>query len=396
MPLLLIGLNHHSAPVALREQIAFSALQITAALPRLCAAAGLSEALILSTCNRTEIYTLAAHSEPVLNWLIAERNLAPSEFSPHWYFHHGLAVVKHLAQVSSGLHSMILGEPQIFGQVKNAYQLAKQAGTLGGHLQPLFQHNFFVTKKIRTDTQIGQKPVSIAFTSVTLVRRIFAEPAACKVLLVGAGETIELVAQHLSELGLKSFRFVNRGLARASALATRFAGEAFELSELTTQLAQTDIIIAATDSAELLIHAEPLMAARAHLKRTPLLLIDLAVPRNIDPLIAKLSDCYLYSLDDLQSLIQETWQSRRDAALQAEAIIDMETRHYAKKIRHMALAPQISALNQQANKIRDQQLTEALHSLAKGAAVETVLQHLAHKLTQQLLHIPMKLLRDRE
>lgn len=190
MPLLLIGLNHHTAPVSLREQVAFSAAQIQEALPRLCAAAGLSEALILSTCNRTEIYTVASRSEPVINWLNKERGLSPTEFTSHWYFHHDLAVVKHLAQVASGLNSMILGEPQIFGQVKTAYQIAKSTGTLGSQLQRLCQHSFYVTKKIRTDTQIGQKPISIAFTAVTLVRRIFAEPSLCKVLLVGAGETI--------------------------------------------------------------------------------------------------------------------------------------------------------------------------------------------------------------
>lgn len=203
------------------------------------------------------------------------------------------------------------------------------------------------------------------------------------------------MAQHLTGLELKFFVFVNRGLARASMLATRFSGEAFELTELNSQLAQADIIISATDSADILISAAALVAARLHSRRKPLLLIDLAVPRNIDPAIGKLSDCYLYGLDDLQSFIQETILSRHEAATQAETIVDIETANYATKLQHRALAPHISALNQQARVIRDEQVAEALHSLHNGVAVEAVVQKLAHRLTQQLIHIPIKMLRDK-
>lgn len=396
MSLLLVGLNHQTAPLAIRERVAFSPEQISCALPALCASAQLPEAFILSTCNRTEIYTVASQSAAVLAWLVNERQLAQESLNAHVYFHRELAVVKHLAQVACGLNSMVLGEPQIFGQVKAAYQLAKTAGTLGRQLQSLCQHSFHVTKKVRTETLIGQKPVSIAFTAVSLVRRIFSAPATCNVVLLGAGETIELVAQHLAEMGISRFHFVNRTLTRAQTLATRWQGDALALSELSSVLASADIVIAATDSAELLVTQAALAKARHGRRRKPLLLIDLAVPRNIDPLIEHLPDCYLYCLDDLQALIQETIESRRDAASLAEAIIDVETTHFAKKLQHSNLAPKIQALYQQAGISRDEQLAAALQRLKNGATVEAVLHQLAHRLTQQLLHIPVTLLREKE
>ena len=394
--LILIGLDHHTAPVAIREQVAFSPQQIEAALPSLCAYAKLDEAFILSTCNRTEIYAVAKHSADIVAWLCETRQLVAESLTPHLYFHHALAVVKHLNQVASGLNSMVLGEPQIFGQVKAAYQLAKAAGTMGRQLHHVCQHSFYVTKKIRTDTQIGQRPVSIAFTAVSLVKRIFTKPATCRVLLLGAGETIELVTQHLSDLGAHQFTFVNRSLARASALAAQWRGDAFELSELASLMGSVDIIIAATDSPVVLVQAKDLARARHAQRRKPLLLIDLAVPRNIDPLISDQSDCYLYGLDDLQALIEESIAERHIAARQCDAIIEVEMVHFSKKLHHLQKAPKIKALYQQANACRDQQVKEALHALTNGVSPEAVVQQLAHRLTQQLVHIPALMLKEND
>lgn len=396
MPVLLVGLNHQTAPVAIRERVAFAPEHIEAALARFCQAIGAAEALIVSTCNRTEIYSVGVSSEAVQAWWSEERQLSPEHLTPHLYFHHDLAVVKHLAQVASGLNSMVLGEPQVFGQVKVAYQLAKSAGTLGSRLQRVCQHSFHVAKKIRTQTDIGQKPVSLAFTAVSLVRRIFVKPADCNVVLLGAGETIALVAQHLADMGVQRFSFVNRSLVRASELAQRWRGEAFALSELESLLPNADIIIAATDSPALLLHEAQLQQAHRHHRRKATLLIDLSVPRNIDPAISALSDCYLYGLDDLQSLIHETLASRQAAALQAEAIIEAETLRFHKKSQHIAKSAHIQSWYQQAHTCRDQQVAAALHRLDHGSDAKEVIQQLAHRLTQQLLHVPMQLLKGDE
>lgn len=386
MTLCVVGLNYHSAPLALRECVAFSPEQVQAALPRLCHELGLEEVLILSTCNRTEIYTVAASSEALLEWWARERGLPLETLKPHLYFHHELAAVKHLSRVASGLHSMVLGEPQVFGQVKAAYQWAVKANTLGKALHRACQHSFRVTKKIRTQTQIGAKPVSIAFTAVSLVRRIFSAPAECKVVLVGAGETIALVAQHLAALGVQRFHFVNRSIERAAALASRWQGEAFELHELESVLPEVDIFIAATDSPEVLLHAAALEQSRRAQRRKPLLLIDLAMPRNIDAAITHLSDCYLYCLDDLQALIGETIAQRRDAAQQAEAIIEVEAAVFAQQCHRVARASRIKGLYQQVHACRDRHLAEALQSLNQGMDAEAVVQRLAYRLSQQLAH----------
>lgn len=396
MPLLLVGLNHQTAPVAIRERVAFTPQQIESALPGFCQAMGASEALIISTCNRTEIYSVGVASEMVQAWWGRERQLELDSLTPHLYFHHDLAVVKHLAQVASGLNSMVLGEPQVFGQVKAAYQLAQNAGTLGSRLQRLCQHSFHVAKKIRTQTDIGQKPVSLAFTAVSLVRRIFVKPVDCNVVLLGAGETIALVAQHLAEMGVQRFSFVNRSLSRACELAQRWQGEAFELSELESVLANADIIVAATDSPEVLLHEAQLRRAHRHHRRKATLLIDLSVPRNIDPAIGALSDCYLYGLDDLQQLIQETLASRQEAARQAEAIIEVEMLRYHKKSQHIAKAAHIQSWYQQAHTCRDQQVAAALHRLEHGGDAKEVIHQLAHRLTQQLLHMPLQILKEED
>lgn len=396
MSFLLIGVNHSTAPVAIREQVAFRPEQIREGLPRLCQAADLAEAMIVSTCNRTEIYTVASNSDRVLAWWLQEQQLKQDQLAEHFYFHHGLAVVKHFSQVASGLNSMVLGEPQVLGQVKDAYQWAEQAGTMGNQLRRLCHHGFSVAKKIRTETAIGQKPVSIAFTAVHLIKRIFTEFLTCKAVLIGAGETIALVTQHLAELGVHRFVFVNRSLARAEALAERWHGEAFPLSELDSVLDDADIVMAATDSPTVLLTQESVAKARRFKRRKPLLLIDLAVPRNLDPQIAALADCYLYGLDDLQQLIEETLRQRKEAAAQAEAIIEMTTQQFQQKMHHLAKVPQIKALYQQAEQYRDQQVSHAMQRIANGVSVEQVVQQLAHRLTQQLLHLPVSLLKESE
>jgi glutamyl-tRNA reductase len=396
MYLFAVGINHQTAPVAVRERVAFSDAEMPAALTELKNHAQLSEALILSTCNRTEIYAAAAHVQTaaIAEWLHANRRVDAQRVTPFLYQHLGPAVVKHLLRVSAGLESMVLGEPQILGQVKQAYLHARQASTAGPLLARLFEHGFHVAKRVRTDTLIGHSSVSVAAAAVKLASQIFADLERETVLLVGAGDTIELTARHLSERGVRRLIVANRSLERAEQLAMRFSGYAIALGALDQHLAQADIVITSTAAPEPVIRASALERALKERRRKPMCVIDLAVPRDVEPAAGALEDVYLYTVDDLAQVVQQGARDRREAAAAAGEIIDVATDHFLSWMRSLDATGVIRALRGRVELERDRALDDALSQLRCGRDPEQVLRQFAHTLSNRLVHEPSLKLRE--
>jgi len=395
MPLLALGLNHRTAPVDVRERVAFSPERLDTALRDLLDHGGAYEAAILSTCNRTELYCglKEADNRCVVQWLGDYHMLPAVELQPYLYQHVEQRAVRHILRVAAGLDSLVLGEPQILGQVKAAYQAANNAGTLGTLLERLFQHTFAVAKQVRTDTRIGASPVSVAFAAVGLAKQIFADLPKRGALLIGAGDTIELVARHLHENGLGRLIVANRTLERAHALVAAFAGYAIALEEIPAHLGEADLIITATTSPGYLLKAAQVRDSLKR-RRRPILLIDLSVPRDIEPAVAELNDVYLYAVDDLKEIIQENLRSRQAAAQQAEEIIDSQVEHFMAWLRAQDGAASIRALRQQAEAVRDEAVARALRQIAQGRDSIDVLHILANTLTNKLIHPPCVGLRE--
>ncbi|MBE2293431.1 MAG: glutamyl-tRNA reductase, partial [Phycisphaerales bacterium] len=316
------------------------------------------------------------------------------DLQPYLYRHTNQRAVRHILRVASGLDSLVLGEPQILGQVKAAYQAANSAGTLGTRLERLFQHTFAVAKQVRTDTRIGASPVSVAFAAVSLARQIFADPPRRTALLIGAGDTVELVARHLYESGIGRLIVANRTLERAHGLAASVGGYAIALDEIPTHLGEADIVIASTASPEPLLREALVRQCLKQRRHRPMFMVDLAVPRNIDPAVAELDDVYLYTVDDLKDIIQDNLRSRQAAAQQAEEIIDTQVEHFMAWLRSQDSASSILALRQQAENTRDEMLDRARRQLANGKDPATVLDILAHTLTNKLIHAPCAGLRE--
>ncbi len=389
MLLLTVGINHKTAPIALRERVAITPERLVPTLQQIVHTQMASEVAIVSTCNRTELYCGLPQEAPrLIDWWSRYHAVAASDLQPHVYQHPDQRAVQHLLRVASGLDSMVLGEPQILGQIKSAYQAAAAAGTLGTVLNRLFQHSFSVAKQVRTDTCIGASPVSVAFAAIRLAKQIFAPLRNHKALLIGAGETVELVARHLHEQGIGRLIIANRTLERAHHLAAPFAGYAIQLPEIAAHLAEVDLVIAATASPSLIVTAAQVKAALKQRRYRPLLLIDLAVPRNIDPAIRALADVYLYTVDDLHAIIQENLQSRRAAAEQAEDIIARQVDQFMSWVRAQNSAKTIRTLRQQAEQMRDEVHRRALKQLQGGKTPEEVLRYLATTLTNKLIHAP--------
>jgi glutamyl-tRNA reductase len=396
MLLLAVGLNHRTAPVIIRERIAFTPDRLPEALCDLREHGGAAEAAILSTCNRTELYcgVECGESAAVIDWLSRYHALPTAQLKPYLYEHPDQLAVRHMLRVASGLDSMVLGEPQILGQVKTAYQTANQAGTLGSRLERLFQHTFSVAKRVRTDTAIGESPVSVAFAAVSLSRQIFADLDQQTALLIGAGETIELVARHLHEQSIGRLIIANRTLLRARNLATQFGGYAITLDEIPAHLAEADMVISSTGSQGLILDYATVKRSIRKRRHRPVFMVDIAVPRDIDPAVAKLDDVYLYTVDDLQAIIQDNIRSRQAAAAQAEEIVADQTEHFMAWLRGQSSAASIRTLRQQAEASRDEVLTRALNQLQQGKDAEQVLHYLANTLTNKLLHTPCTSLRE--
>jgi glutamyl-tRNA reductase len=396
MSLLAIGLNHKTAPVDVREHLTFGPDIIVAALRNLTEKEGIGEAVILSTCNRTELYCVSAHhtQNDICHWMSKFHGLDPAMVNPYLYTHADSGAVSHLLGVSSGLDSLVLGEPQILGQVKSAYQTAKDAGTTGKLLQRLFQHTFSAAKQVRTDTAIGSSPVSVAFAAVTLAKQIFSDTSTQTALLIGAGETIELTARHLHQQGIKRIIVANRTLEKAHELACQFDGFAIALTEIPTHLAEADIVISSTASPLPVLGKGTVESALKARKHQPIFMVDIAVPRDIEPEVSNLEDVYLYTVDDLQEVIQDNLRSRQEAAEQAKEIIEQQTSEFMSWLRSLDAVNLIMNYRNQAEQTRDEVLQRAQRMMENGKPADEALNFLARTLTNKLLHVPSSQLRE--
>lgn len=395
MTLLALGLNYNTAPVSVRERLAFPADILSDALQDLLCVHEISEAAILSTCNRTEFYctTQSENQNVLIDWIARNKQLNAHELTPYFYSYTDNATIRHIFRVACGLDSMILGEPQILGQMKTAYQAACDAGTIGKLLGKLFQHTFTAAKKVRTDTAIGSSPVSVAFAAVQLAQQIFDKLSEQTALLIGAGETIELTARHLSQQGIGRIIIANRTFEKAHALAEQFNGYAISLAEMPNHLAEADIVISSTASQLPILGKGRVESALKKRKRKPMFMVDLAVPRDIESEVEQLSDVYLYTVDDLQHTIEQNMNSRRQAAEQAEEIIDTQVDYFLAWLRAQSAQSLIKDYRSQAEVFRDDALQKALASLNNGVSAEIALQRLAHTLTNKLIHTPSSQLR---
>ncbi|SFN34736.1 glutamyl-tRNA reductase [Marinobacter pelagius] len=390
MALVTLGINHRTAPVELRERIAFTPERMEEAFAELRVASGASEAAILSTCNRTELY-LAGDDDCaplVLRWLAGFHNLEAGELEEAVYVHRDADAVRHVMRVAAGLDSMVLGEPQIFGQLKDAYALARKHGASGSFLSRMFEQTFSVAKRVRTQTAIGENPVSVAYAAVSMAHHIFSDLSRNRALLIGAGKTIELVAQHLSEAGVKDFVVANRTLERAQSLAEARGGKGIVLSEIPDYLADVDIIISSTASPLPILGKGAVERALKKRKHRPYFMVDIAVPRDIEPEVASLADVYLYTVDDLRQVIEENIRSREGAAREAENLVTDGVQAFLNQLRALDAVSTLKQFRQRAETLRDVETEKALRALRNGSDPETVLRSLARGLTNKLLHEP--------
>ena len=392
MPLYALGLNHATAPVSVREQVAFHVDTLGGALRDLLGKPQVREAAILSTCNRTEVYFNGNDAEPVARWLEEFHHVPASSLAPYVYTLSQDKAVPHAFRVASGLDSMVLGEPQILGQMKQAVKSAEAAGSLGLVLNRLFQRTFAVAKDVRTHTDIGSASISMAAAAVKLAQRIFPSLTEQRVLLIGAGEMIELTATHFAAQHPKSITVANRTLERGAQLASRVQADAITLNELPERLAQFDIIVTSTASSLPILGKgmfERAIKARRHL---PMFIVDLAVPRDVEPEAAQLDDVFLYSIDDLANIVKDSLQIRVEAVREAEAMIAEQAGSFLRWLEGRVVVPTITALHGHHEALRAAEVDRARRLLANGTPPEQVLEQLARGLTHKFLHGPTQAL----
>jgi len=393
---LTLGLNHASAPVSVREQVSFSADVLKPALDGLRTAFGsaVREAAILSTCNRTEIYCAATPqvAQQLPAWLAQVNQLEADRLKPHLYHHQQNAAVRHAFRVASGLDSMVLGEPQILGQMKTAVRCAAEAGALGTLLHQLFQRTFSVAKEVRSQTAIGAESVSMAAAAVRLAERVFGHLSEANVLFIGAGDMISLCATHFAASQPQGLMVVNRTRDRAELLASRVGAKTMTFPDLPERLAEFDVIVSCTASTLPILGLGMVERASRLRRYRPMVMIDLAVPRDIEPEVSRLDDVYLYSVDDLGRMVQSGADARKAAVMQAEAIIETRVRHFMHWWQTRDAVPAIQALQHAADDVRTAQLDRAKRLLARGEPADAVLEQLARALTQKYLHGPLSAL----
>lgn len=395
MSLLVLGINHRSAPVAVRERVAFAPDQLEMALGEAQQVVGVDELVILSTCNRTEICAVAEPDllEHLLHWLAGYHHLPEEDVRSSSYRFTDEEALRHLMRVASGLDSMVLGEPQILGQMKSAYAVAQEAGVVGAQLGRIYPHVFSVAKRVRTDTAIGENPVSVAYAAVSMTHRIFSDLRRTTALLVGAGETIELVARHLCEQGVRQVIVANRTLHRARELADRFGAEAVLLGDIPEQLVRADIVITSTASQLPILGKGAVESALKRRKHRPMFMVDIAVPRDIETQVADLNDVYLYTIDDLREVVEENRRSREQEARKADEIIATGVAQMREQMRALDAVVVVRAMREKAERLRDAELDKAMRQLARGESPEQVLAQLARGLTNKLLHSPSSQMR---
>ncbi|GEC95150.1 MAG: hypothetical protein RLZZ220_504 [Pseudomonadota bacterium] len=396
MQLFALGLNHHTAPVAIREQVAFRPELLTEALADLVRAKPVKEAAILSTCNRTELYFATEHPQHAADWFAEYHRVALQDLSPYLYTFPQRDAIRHVFRVASGLDSMVIGEPQILGQVKDAVRHAEQAGTLGSTLHKLFQRSFSVAKEVRSTTAIGANIVSMAAAAVHLSERIFESVRDQRVLFIGAGEMIELCAAHFCGEQPRKVTIANRTAARAEALAARFGADVIRLDQVAEVLAGYDIVVSCTGSPLPIIGlgmVERALKARRH---RPMVMVDLAVPRDIEAEVAASGDVFLYTVDDLAKVVDSGLESRQAAVIEAEGIIDERVDGFLHWLDSRGTVPTIRALRQHADALRRAELERATRLLARGEDPHKVLEALSQGLTNKLIHAPTRFLNDAE
>jgi glutamyl-tRNA reductase len=390
MSLITLGINHKTAPVELRERLAFTPQTLPEALSSLKKLTNIEEASILSTCNRTELYCVTSddNDRAIIQWFSKFHGVDEDLIKQHLYLHAHEETIRHAMEVASGLDSMVLGEPQIAGQMKDAYAMAKESGTIGLLLGKLYQRAFAVSKQVRTDTDIGSSPVSVAFAAVSLAKQIFGDLKQTTVLMVGAGETIELAARHLHSQGVSKVIIANRSVERAQKLADEFHGEAISLMHISDHLHRSDIVISSTASPLPIIGKGTVERALKRRKHEPIFMVDLAVPRDVEPEVNELDDVYLYSVDDLQSVIEENMESRLQAAEQARDIIDVQVSHFLDWQKSLGAVDVIAQIRKNTQDMSSDVLHKAKKQLAAGQDAEEVLDFLANTLTNKFLHQP--------
>ena len=395
MPLKILGLNHNTAPLEIRERIVFAGQDIPKALSEVREITGVDEAVLLSTCNRTEFYVMADHAghESLRTWLTSTRNLDDGFRDTLFSLEDGDAI-RHIFRVACGLDSMVLGEPQILGQLKDAWRDARESGALGSDLGRLMQHTFSVAKKVRTDTEIGSSPVSVAYAAVHLAQQFFANFGKHTAILVGAGVTIDLVAKHLNRKGIGRLFIANRNLDRARNLAGEYGGYALPLSELDGTLPEADLLISSTASPEPVVTYDSMKRAIKARRHKPVFACDIAVPRDIEAEVSKLDDVYLYTIDDLDKVVLEGQGSREAAVTDANRILDDEINRYLSVQRARQTVPTINALREHADSVRDEVLVQAQRRLKNGADGQEVLEYATAAMLKKLLHTPSVRLRE--
>ncbi len=395
MTVIALSLNHHSAPVDLRGRFAFTPEQLSPALQDFCVRlAGVGpEAALLSTCNRTELYVAAGsptrnHSivHMALEWLAGRGGVSPEQLAHHTIVMESQEAARHAFRVASGLDSMVLGEPQILGQMKQAVREADAAGALGTTLHQLFQRSFSVAKEVRTSTEIGAHSISMAAAAVRLASQLFEDLSKIRILFVGAGEMIELAATHFAARNPSHMSVANRTLERGEKLANHFGAEAMRLEEVPARLHEFDAVISCTASPVPIIGLGAVERALKARRRRPMFMVDLAVPRDIEPEIARLDDVYLYTVDDLSTIVQTAGEKRQAAVAQAEAIIESGVQNFVHWLDQRSAVPLIQALNAQVDSWKHAELARARKQLARGASVDAALEALARGLTQKMLH----------
>ena len=406
MSIITLGLNHKTAPVSIRERLAFSPEDLASAVKSLSALGNIKEAAILSTCNRTELYCTTDNAsdnneslnqqavEQIIEWLSQFHNLKSTEFSEHLYTHRHTDSIRHALQVACGLDSLVLGEPQILGQMKQAYAQANEQGTMGSLLGKLFQHSFSVAKQVRTDTAIGSSPVSVAFAAVSLSKQIFGDLNEHTALMIGAGETIELAARHLKSNNIKHIIIANRSVDKGQALADQFDGEAIALPQIPDYLHRADIVISSTASPLPILGKGAVENALKKRKHKPMFMCDIAVPRDVETEVNELDDVFLYTVDDLHEIIQENIESRQEAAEQAHKIIDNQVDDFLNWERALDSVEVIRDIRENAEVISNEILQKAQAQLAQGKTADEALAFLARTLTNKLLHQPSATLRQ--
>ena len=396
MPLLITGISHHTASLEIREKIAITRLDYAERVNELFQLDDLEEVVVVSTCNRTEIYSVGKKDsrDQVRQWLQSKGGLSDAEMEEHCYVHEREQAVHHLFRVSGGLESLVLGESQIVGQLKDSWQMSINAGAAGKVLDRLFQHAFATGKRIRSKTRIGDHPVSVAYTTVMLAKQIFGDLTSKTVILVGAGEMVELCGRHLHDKGLKSLIIANRSIERANELAEKFGALATSLTSLPEILHKADILISSTASLEPVIQASSVKAALKQRRNQPMFLVDIAVPRDIHPDVGKLGNVYLYTIDHLQKVVDENLSKRSEAAEAASSDVDESVDEFMRWLNSARATVYLQNLHKHARINGDELVAKALRKIRAGKDPEKVVKQLAHTLTKRILHLPSTRLRQ--